>query len=553
MNRRVIPVLLPLTLLGVVLAGCAVTAEPASVASTTTAAVGETTTDETSVDADIPAAAAELLAANADGTVVRDDEWSLDDAADVSLSGSSAATDAAGVSVDGGTVTISAAGVYRLSGHLDGQIVVAAPDDALVVLVLDRATITNGSGAGIHVVSADDVAINVAAGSTNSVTGASSADAEASAAISADTDLTVSGSGSLAVTDSGNDGISSTDDLAVIGGTITVTAADDALRGKDSLVVKDGALTLSAGGDALKSDQTDDETKGYVWIAGGTVSATATDDGIDAQTDAIITAGTVGLATDDDGIHSEVALAIAGGEVTISRSYEGIESADIRIAGGHDACHVVRRRGERLGRGRRHRGRHGRRYAGNRRDRDDLGRDARRRRERRRPRFQRHHLDDGRGRDRLRPHGAGQRRARLERRHHRVGRHARRDRQLGHGRVARSVLPPGLARRLGERLGRVDDPDHGCLGHGSRLVHRDEDVHLGGLHLERRDERPVVHRDRRRRLDVGDRGRSRGRWHGNGRWRRAPVTGRARVDEPVRAVGETLIRPRAQNPPTDAT
>lgn len=334
MRRRLIPFTLPLAVAGLVLAGCAVTAPPASVGDTSVSTSQTSTEAITEVDSTIPAAAAELLAANADGTVVKDDEWNIADAVDVTLSGATAASDSSSVAVDGSTVTISAAGVYRLSGTLDGQVVVDAPEDALVVLVLDGATVTNTGGAGIHVVSADDVAIALAAGSTNTITAASSADADASAAIYADTDLTISGSGSLSVTDSGNDGISATDDLAIIGGTITVDAADDGLRGKDSLVVRDGTVSITAGGDALKSDQTDDATKGYVWIAGGTVDATAGDDGVDAQTDAVITGGTITLATDDDGIHSETALAIAGGQVDITRSYEGIESADIRIAGG---------------------------------------------------------------------------------------------------------------------------------------------------------------------------------------------------------------------------
>ncbi len=262
MRRRLIPLTLPLALAGLVLAGCAVTAQPgATTSSASESSVTSTTETIAEVDSTIPAAAAELLSANADGTVVRDDEWNLADAETITLSGTTASSDSAGVTVDGSTVTITAAGVYRLTGTLDGQVVVAAPDDAQVVLVLDGAEIENVSGSAIQVVTADDVAISLAAGSTNSVTATSSADADASAAIYADSDLTVSGSGSLTVTDTGNDGISATDDLAIIGGTITVDAADDALRGKDSLVVKDGTLTLTAGGDALKSDQEDDATR----------------------------------------------------------------------------------------------------------------------------------------------------------------------------------------------------------------------------------------------------------------------------------------------------
>lgn len=287
-----------------------------------------------------------VLADNADATVVRDDEWSASDAVDVELSGSGA-SEAEGVTVDGSTVTISEAGVYRLSGSLDGGVVVAAPDDALVVLILDGVDISNDAGAAIAVQSADDVAIFLEEGSDNRVSDAGSytAEAGANAAIWADTDLTISGTGSLTVTGNGNDGISSTDDLAILSGEITVTAADDALRGKDSLVVEGGSLDLTAtGGDGLKSDgtensgtandQEDDPTKGYVAVSGGTVEISAGDDGVQAWTDVVITGGTIGVDVADDGIKGETIVSVGGGEVVVTRSTEAMEAANIGVFAG---------------------------------------------------------------------------------------------------------------------------------------------------------------------------------------------------------------------------
>src|SRR5690606_14505314 len=122
----------------------------------------------------------------------------------------------------------------------------------------------------------------------------------ANAAIDARADLTISGSGSLSVHGNGNDGISSTDDLVILSGDLTVTAADDALRGKDALVVEGGALELAAGsGDGLKSDQEEDETRGYILVTGGDIDITAGDDGVQAQTDTVITGGTLTAAVVD--------------------------------------------------------------------------------------------------------------------------------------------------------------------------------------------------------------------------------------------------------------
>lgn len=320
---------------GALLAGC--TAVPGTAASTSTS-----TADANPVSADTVAFTGDLspesvLAENADITTVNDDEWSEADAVDIALDGDTATSSGEGVTVDGATVTITAAGVYRVSGQLDGQIIVEAPDDALVVLILDGADIAADGGAAIDVRTADDVAISLAAGSRNTVSDAASYpdDAAANAAIHADTDLTITGSGALSVSGNGNDGITSTDDLVVLSGSITVTAADDALRGKDALAVEGGTLALTAtGGDGLKSDQEDDATRGNIVISGGTIDVTAGDDGVQAQADTVITGGDVTVSIADDGITGEQVVSIGGGSVTVAESLEGIEAAAVGIGGG---------------------------------------------------------------------------------------------------------------------------------------------------------------------------------------------------------------------------
>lgn len=315
---------------GLILAGCAST--PA-----TTATPSSTPTTTSTIEVSTTSSLAErVLAENENATVVREDEWSEADAIDVALNGG-AASAPEGVAVAGSTVTITAAGVYRLTGTLNGQVVVDAPEDALVVLILDGATISSTTSAAIAVLSADDVAVHLAAGSKNSLSDASSyaEDADVNAALFSEEDLTISGSGSLTVTGNGGDGITSEDDLAIIGGTITVVAADDALRGKDSLTIEDGVLDLNAtAGHALKADNEEEVGRGYVVIDGGTLTATAGEDGINAQTDVVITGGDLTLSVADDGIHAEQILAIDGGVLTIAQSNEGLEAFHIEIASG---------------------------------------------------------------------------------------------------------------------------------------------------------------------------------------------------------------------------
>ncbi|WP_125098830.1 carbohydrate-binding domain-containing protein [Leucobacter chromiireducens] len=328
------------------LAGCTTaTQDPGASAQAEASAQTEATAHDdaaaTSATGLTPAA---VLADNAEVTEFGADEWDVADAIAVDL-GSPSGT---GIESSAGTVTVTAAGVYRFSGALTGQLVVAAPDDARVVLILDGVTITNSAGSAIHVQQADDVAIHLADGSTNRVSDAETyaADADANAAIFSTADLTISGSGSLTVTGNGNDGITSKDDLVILDGTLAVTARADALRGKDALVIEGGELSLTAEtGDGMYSKGDADEaeidwSRGVVSIAGGTIDITAGDDGIQAFTDAVIGGGTVTVMAADDGVKGEAIVAIgelperAAPTVTVVSATEGIEAASIGISGG---------------------------------------------------------------------------------------------------------------------------------------------------------------------------------------------------------------------------
>ena len=325
MKKKALIPCVALALAGSLLAGCSTIGS--------SEATSESATGLAAFDGSL--APADVLADNTDYTVVNDDEWSAADAVEVKLSGAQATSTSGAVTSKNGTVTITAAGVYRLAGDLAGRVVVDAPDDALVVLLLDGARIESSEGPGIEVTGADDVAISLAAGTTNTVADGT-AEVENAAGIYAASDLTISGAGALTVTGNVNDGIVSKDDLVFIGGEVSVIAADDGLRGKDSLVVEGGKLSITAtGGDGIKSDREDDEQRGYIAILGGSVSVVAGDDGIQAYTDTVITGGTVTVDTEDDGIKAEKILAISGGDASVTRSYEGIEAANIGVSGGN--------------------------------------------------------------------------------------------------------------------------------------------------------------------------------------------------------------------------
>ncbi len=353
----------------------------------------DTTIATTSVESGAVATAAEANATTHDTTA--DYEYSEDNVIEISL-GTSITEDSSAVDVDGTTVTISAAGTYRISGSLsDGQLVVAAGDQAVVQIIVDNADITNADGAAVAVMSAEKAIVILADGSLNTLTDGATyvfaeGEDEPNATLYSKSDLTITGEGSLIVQGSYNDGITSKDGLVIDSGDITVDAVDDGIRGKDYVVVSGGTLDITAGGDGIKADNEEDAALGYISVLGGSITVAAKGDAIQAATDVIITggdfdisagggssaslaaddsakgikgavsvvieggtfsidaaddavhsnlsivinAGSFEIATGDDAVHADDTVEINGGTINVTESYEGIEGAVITINGG---------------------------------------------------------------------------------------------------------------------------------------------------------------------------------------------------------------------------
>ena len=233
----------------------------------------------------------------------RDQDPSYDESEAISVTLADDGTTASGkgVEVDGSTVTITKAGTYVISGSLtDGQLVVDA-DGEKVQLVLSGASISTSSSTALYVRNADKVFLTLADGTTNAIS-ATGEDIEADdhnldGAVWSHDDLTVNGSGTLVVSSACGHGIVSKDDLTLVSGAVSVTAAVDALQAKGDLAVGGGTWTLSAGDDGMHSDSdlvivdgTVDVTQSYeglegatVTVAGGTANVISSDDGINAS------------------------------------------------------------------------------------------------------------------------------------------------------------------------------------------------------------------------------------------------------------------------------
>lgn len=294
----------------------------------------------------------------------RDTDASYDEssATRIALSEAGASVSGDNATASGSMVTIAAAGTYVITGSSsNGQIVIDAPDDAKVQIVLDGVALSNGSGPCIYASNADKLFVTLAEDTANTLSDGSSwtlsgSEDEPDATVFCTCDLTINGSGTLNVDATTHHGIHSTDDLVVTGGTLNVNAANDGLVGKDSVKIGGASVHVTAQDDGVKASNDDEKDKGFVLISGGDVDIDAQDDGIkatrliktsggtvtvDSQDDALhsdadlwLDGGTLTISAADDGVHAERSLWLAEGTLDITSSYEGIEGQDILVTGG---------------------------------------------------------------------------------------------------------------------------------------------------------------------------------------------------------------------------
>lgn len=215
-----------------------------------------------------------------------------------------------GATVSGTIITIKDEGTYIFSGNLsEGQIIVDTnTKDDKVQIVLSGVSITSKNNAPIYIKSADKVFVTLDTGTENTlIDGAEYVQTDDNAVdgvIFSKADLTINGSGSLIIIGNYKHGIVSKDDIAITGGTITVTAVKDAINGKDSVKIKDGTITLSAStGNGIQSKHDEDETKGYVYITGGNITIVTSQEGIEG-TVILIEGGNIDITAKDDGLNS---------------------------------------------------------------------------------------------------------------------------------------------------------------------------------------------------------------------------------------------------------
>lgn len=208
--------------------------------------------------------------------------------------------DESAVSCTRSAVTIQKAGTYVLRGSLtDCQIVVNAPEKALVRLVFDGVVLNHSGAAPIHISQAGKVVLILAPDSQNSVADQrpERSDDDLNAALYSQSDLAITGSGQLAITTIWSDGINARDRLWVSQAVMAIDSGDDGILGRDLLAIAGGQITITSGGDGLRSSNADSQESGHIAISGGIFNITAGGDAIQAAGQLLVTGGIFTLTT----------------------------------------------------------------------------------------------------------------------------------------------------------------------------------------------------------------------------------------------------------------
>ncbi len=249
-------------------------------------------------------------------------------AAQITLKGSSAQITGSGAVYENGNIIISGGGSYSLSGELsEGKITVDAGDED-VTLTLGGVKITSPDSSAINVVSAGTVTLKIADGTENELADAEEYDyggsysdkekEEPDACVFSKSDLILTGGGKLTVNGNYSNAIKSKDSLTIENADLVVNCKNNALTGSDALTVNAGTFDITAGGDGLHSN-------GDIEINSGSVTVKSEDDGIHADSSVTINGGTFDI-TAHEGIEGTL-VTINDGNVKITASDDGINAA----------------------------------------------------------------------------------------------------------------------------------------------------------------------------------------------------------------------------------
>ncbi len=218
---------------------------------------------------------------------------------EISLNGDSAACSAHGVEISGSTVTVTAQGSYRLSGSLEGMVIVNASAKDDITLLFSDVHIYSETSAALYVKQADSVTLllegenRLAHGSTFAAIDETNIDG----VLFSKDSLCLSGNGSLSVEALSGHGIVCKDELTVLDGSYTVQVTGHGFQVNNRISVAKGNFDINAGKDGFHAENPDGNGSDSVYLADGRYHIFAEGDGISAGTDLQIDGGDYILTT----------------------------------------------------------------------------------------------------------------------------------------------------------------------------------------------------------------------------------------------------------------
>ena len=226
-----------------------------------------------------------------------------------------------GASADGTVVYIIADGTYVISGECaNGQIVVELDKADKAQLVLMGLNLTCLDSAPLYVVSADKVSLTLAEGTLNTFSdgtayNSNAFDKKPTACVYSRDDLTINGKGELVVNAIINNGIGTSNDLKIISGTVTVTAANNGLKGNDSIAIMGGTISVTSKDDGIKTENEVDPGKGYIYVEDGQISITCADDALQATQDITVAGGHISASAGGKTVNCDGSQDILSGSI----------------------------------------------------------------------------------------------------------------------------------------------------------------------------------------------------------------------------------------------
>ena len=234
--------------------------------------------------------------------------------------------------VSEGSVKIKSAGTYIVTGTSSDANITVTKGTTGVVLVLKDLNLTSTTGAALSINKTAEAKIIVSGSVTltdaEDPADESSADADVADAydgaaikVKAGASAYITGTGTLTVNGSAKNGIKAGEETALVidGPTVNITAANDAINGGYDVAILSGTLTISAGDDAIHADRI--LTVGEDGN-GPTITVKSCYEGIEA-TVVNLAGGTVNVTSSDDGVNAANSDGTYAGELTYSINVTG--------------------------------------------------------------------------------------------------------------------------------------------------------------------------------------------------------------------------------------